>query len=159
MEKGYLRYECECTEMNACHDCFFPVVIQGKEYILFRKALYGFILADTETLTEEFSYFPAAVLNGGESYIITHAESFRDLIIFDGCWWGAPYMYYVCDPLLMRFADLTTSLGVFSEDHGIRIENGLLTLHGEDEQGQPVSVTLTEDRLRRILREKGTETL
>ena len=44
MEKDGLRYRCEGIERT--HWDFFPVIVDGRSYILFSKPLYGFTLID-----------------------------------------------------------------------------------------------------------------
>jgi hypothetical protein len=159
MEKGDLCCRYECVEIQCCHDTFFPVTLLGKHYLLVRKTLYGFTLVDTETLCETYNYFPSAVLEGQESYIIADAHSFEDLLIFDGCYWACPYVYFLCDPVRNRFADLSAAYGLLASDNGIQPHDGQLTLIGEDNEGEIKSVTVTGQELRILLRDSGMDSI
>ena len=43
-EKGDLKYECDFYDRHHYERDFFPVVLNGRRFICFRKALYGFTL-------------------------------------------------------------------------------------------------------------------
>ena len=99
LQKGNLKYESECVETHNWEYSFFCITLYERKFICFRKTLYGFTLLDTNTLLEEYDYFPAKVLDGKESFIIVDAKSFGNLIIFDGCYWACEYSYFA---LIMR---------------------------------------------------------
>ena len=82
LEKGDLKYECDCFDRHRWDNMFYPLNMNGNEYLLFRKTLYGFTLLNTDTLTETYDYFPEIVLNGEESFIIVDAKMLGDVIIF-----------------------------------------------------------------------------
>ena len=154
MEKDGLRYECVGIERPRWD--FFPVTVDGRSYILFSKTLYGFTLIDPDTLTEAFDYFPEKVLHDKESFIITHAQTFGKYLIFDGCYWGAPYAFAALDPVQMRFVSLTEAYGVLAGDHTARIQGDELLLKGENVDGEPTEITVSASDLDRLMTERGT---
>lgn len=154
LEKDGLRYECEGIERPRWD--FFPVTVDGRSYILFSKTLYGFTLLDAETLTEITDFFPEKVMNGEESFIITHAQSFGKYLILDGCYWGAPYEFAALDPAQMRFVSLTEAYGVFAGDHTARIQGDELLLKGENLEHKPAEITVSASDLDRLMTERGT---
>ena len=50
LQKGDLKYDCECIEANNYADLFTQLTHNGKSYLMFRKTLYGFTLIDPDTL-------------------------------------------------------------------------------------------------------------
>ena len=154
LEKDGLRYECEGIERPRWD--FYPVTVDGCPCILFSKTLYGFTLLDAETLTEAFDFFPEKVMNGEESFIITHAQSFGKYMILDGCYWGAPYEFAALDPAQMRFVSLTEAYGVFAGDHTARIQGDELLLKGENLEHKPAEITVSMTDLDRLMIERGT---
>jgi hypothetical protein len=154
LEKDGLRYECEGIERPRWE--FYPVTVDGCPCILFSKTLYGFTLLDAETLTEITDFFPEKVMNGEESFIITHAQSFGKYLILDGCYWGAPYEFAALDPAQMRFVSLTEAYGVFAGDHTARIQGDELLLKGENLEHKPAEITVRASDLNRLMTERGT---
>ena len=83
---GDLTYECDCCDKHNYETDFHPVVLNGQNYIIFRKSLYGFTIIDAETPAVVFEYFPEIVLQGEESFIITDVKQLDELLIFEGCY-------------------------------------------------------------------------
>ncbi len=155
LQKGEYKYEFDSVETYNGNTSFFNVTINGRSFILFRKTLYGFTLLDSDTLQEEYEYFPAKVLEGEESFIITDAKSFGNLIIFDGCYWACPYMFFAYDYSQKRFFNLSEEFGVYPEDK-IIIKNDTLIISGLNEDEEPLEVTVTQDEIYSLLDQKGT---
>lgn len=155
MEKDGLRYRCEGIERT--HWDFFPVTVEGRPYILFSKTLYGFTLIDPETLTEYVDFFPEKVMDGEESFIITHARSYGKYLILDGCYWGAPYEFAALDPTHMRYVSLTEAYGVLAGDHTAAVSEDSLLLRGMSLTDDPVTVTVyvTEKDIDRLMATVG----
>lgn len=80
----------DCIERPMTPYFFF---YNNEPYMLYRQSLYGYSIVGLETLTE-FNYFPDEAMFG-ESFIITSATLFHDILVFEGCFWGAPYGYRV----------------------------------------------------------------
>ena len=156
MEKGALRYTCELWERHN-DQCFYPITLEGKTYLCFRKTLYGFTLLDTDTLLEAYDFFPEEVLWGDESFIICGAQSLGDLILFDGCYWACPYSYIVYDHKTRRFYDLYDAYHLQCGDGDGRVEGDTFCFSGRDQEDKKVEVCVTKEELYRFLAEKGTE--
>ncbi len=154
LEKNGYRYECEGVERT--HWEFFPVTVAGRRCILFSKTLYGFTLLDAETLTEVSDFFPENVLHDKESFIITHAQTFGKYLIFDGCYWGAPYEFAALDPAQMRFVSLTKAYGILAGDHTARVQGDKLLLKGETVDYESSEITVSASDLDRLMAERGT---
>ncbi len=156
MKKGGLSYEFTTIDRHNWPKAFYPVTIDGTHYLCFRKTLYGFTLLNTETF-EDFDFFPEKVLGGEESYIIVDAVSFGNFIVFDGCYWGAPYVFYVYDHQNKRFLDLYETLGLYSHGDvsGATVQENVLLLKCENQDFDPVTLTLTYEELTHLLNEKG----
>ncbi len=154
LEKNGYRYECEGVERT--HWDFFPVTVGGKSLILFSKTLYGFTLLDAGTLTEVYDFFPEKVLHDKESFIITHARTFGKYLIFDGCYWGAPYEFAAFDPTQMRFVSLTEAYGVLAGDHTAEARGDVLILKGENMEYEPAEIAVRASDLDRLMAERGT---
>lgn len=149
LEKGEHQRQFECVDLSSGRGLFHGLTLWGKDYLFFKRTLYGFILLNAKTLQTEYEYFPQKVLEGEESFIITEALSFGDLLIFAGCYWAAPYEYFVCDPKSMRFFALSKKYGIESAGNGtMKVQGDTLLLTGEsihnEEQEILVSLTLKE---------------
>ncbi len=156
MKKGNLTYEYTAVDDHNWEETFYPVTVSGTDYLCFRKTLYGFTLLNTETF-EDFDFFPEKVLSGEESYIIVEASSFGDVIVFDGCYWGSPYVFYIYDHQNKRFLDLYEALGLYSHGDvpGATVHENLLTMKCQNQDFVPVTLNLTYEEVTRLLREKG----
>lgn len=154
LEKDGLRYECEGIERPRWD--FFPVTVSGRVCLLFSKTLYGFTLIDPDTLTEITDFFPERVMNGEESFIITHAQSYGKYLILDGCYWGAPYEFAALDPAQMRFVSLTEAYGVLAGDHTAAVSGDSLILQGTSPAYASMTVTVTEREIDRLMSQYGT---
>lgn len=156
LQKDGMTYEFTAVDDHNWENPFYPVTISGTDYLCFRKTLYGFTLLNTETF-EDFDFFLEKVLDGKESYIIADAASFENLIVFDGCYWGAPYVFYIYDHQSKRFLDLYETLGLYS--HGdlpsASVFENALVLKCENQGFEPVTLTLTYEELTHLLNEKG----
>ncbi len=152
LQKGNLKYECECIDRHAWDDMFYPLNLNGKTYLCFRKTLYGFTFLDAETLVEEYDYFPEEVIGGHESFIIVDAKMLGDIIIFDGCYWACPYSCVAYDFRSGLFVNLSLEYGIGSADSESEIKDGALILHGAD---GAYNKTVTHSDISRLLKEKG----
>lgn len=132
------------------------MTVDGIEYLCFRKTLYGFTLLNTATF-EVFDFFPEKVLGGEESYIFVEAVSFGDFIIFDGCYWGSPYVFFIYSHKNKRFLDLFHTAGLYSAGAVLcaTVHEQILTLKCKNKLHLPETVTFTLEELHRIMTEKG----
>lgn len=153
--KDGLKYTCTCVDTHNWEDCFYSITYHGIEYICFRKTLYGFTLLNAATLEEEFDYFPTEVLEGQESYIVVDAKSFADLIVFDGCYWAGPYVYYTYDHEKKRFLDLSEAYD-FTSENKMEVMGDALVLTGTNQDDEVVKLSLTKEKIYHLLDEKGT---
>ena len=151
LEKGNLKYECECIDRHPWDDMFYPLNLNGKTYLCFRKTLYGFTFLDAETLVEEYDCFPEKVIDGDESFIIVDAKMLGDIIIFDGCYWAYPYSCVAYDHRSGFFVNLSLEYGIGNTHSESEIKDGGLVLHGEDGEYNKL---LTYDDIRQLLKEK-----
>ena len=154
LEKNGFRYECEGVDRNRWD--FFPVTVDGRPCILFSKTLYGFTLLDAADLTEITDFFPVKVMNGEESFIITHAGSFGRYLIFEGCYWGCDYIYAAYEPATRCFADLSRAYGVLPGDHHARVWGGFLHLLGDTPDQETNEVKIKETDIFSLMAERGT---
>ncbi len=152
LQKGNLKYECECIDRHAWDDMFYPLNLNGKTYLCFRKTLYGFTFLDAETLVEEYDYFPEEVIGGHESFIIVDAKMLGDIIIFDGCYWACPYSCVAYDRRSEIFVNLSLEYGLGNTHSESEIKDGRLILHVEDGE---YNKTVTHSDISRLLKEKG----
>ena len=154
LEKDGLRYRCEGIERPLWD--FFPVTVDGRPCILFSKTLYGFTLLDAETLTEITDFFPEKVMNGEESFIITHAGSFGEYLIFEGCYWGCDYIYAAYEPATRRFVDLSQAYGILPGDHYAQMWGGYLHLLGDTPDKETYEIKIKETDISSLMTERGT---
>lgn len=152
-------YECDCIDMHNWNKLFFPVTLSGQDYLIFRKTLYGFTLINAYTLEEAYDYFPEKVCDGGEAYIFTHAMSFCDLVVFDGCFWAFPYMHAVYDYSSKRFVLLYNEFGLEADDGDWTVQGDTLILPCRTTDGEKTELKITADEFRRMISDKGTENL
>lgn len=156
MKKGDMSYEFTAIDRHDWENAFWPVTVNASTYLCFRKTLYGFTLLNTETF-EDYDFFPEKVLDGKESYIVVSAVPFGDYIVFDGCYWGAPYVFYIYDHPNRRFLDLYDALGVYSAGDipSAKAHENALTLKCENQARTPVTLNLSCGELEYLLNEKG----
>lgn len=155
LEKGDLKYECECIDRHGWDNMFYPLNINGKSYLCFRKTLYGFTFLDSETLVEEYDFFPEKVLGGEESFIIVDAKMLGDIIIFDGCYWACPYACIAYDHRAGVFVNLSEEYGI-TDDEAV-IYDDVLVLRGSDCNDNKKEATVSIDEIRLLLKNKGCE--
>lgn len=153
--KDGLEYTCACVDKHNWEDSFYSVTYHGIVYICFRKTLYGFTLLNVATLEEACDYFPSEVLEGYESYIMVNARSFGDLIIFDGCYWAGPYIYYAYDHAQKRFLNLSEAYD-FTSENKFEVIDDTLVLTGTNENDEVIELTLKREEIYRLLNKKGT---
>ncbi len=154
LEKDGLRYRCEGIERPRWD--FFPVTVEGRSCILFSKTLYGFTLLDAETLTEITDFFPEKVMNGEESFIITHAGSFGEYLIFEGCYWGCDSIYAAYEPATHRFLNLSQAYGILPGDHYAQMWGDSLHLLGDTPDKETYEVKIKETDISSLMTERGT---
>lgn len=157
LTKGSLKYECFCIDHHSWADLFFLLHLEGKSYLCFRKTLYGFTLIDTETLVEEYDYFPKQVLEGQESFIFINAQAFRNFIVFDGCYWACPYSYYVYDSKNKKFLSIFERFDLFSGDNGVTVTEDKLILDCTDEDDRCITLTLSFEKLCELMETHGRD--
>ena len=150
LEKNGNTYKCECIDVHDWDNMFYPLTLNNTDYLCFRKTLYGFTLINTDTLTEEFDYFPENVINDDESFIITEAMSFSDIIVFIGCYWADSYSYYAYDNTRHLFLNLSKEFHISADDGSAIIDKDKLILTSEDSQ-----ISITDENLNRLITEKG----
>lgn len=153
-EKNGLKYECVCIDQHHWDNSLFPLKINGKDYLCFRKTLYGFTLLNAETLTEEYDYFPEAVVTGDESFIIADAKSFSDLVIFYGCYWACPYGCYAYDHSQKRFVCISLESVIYDSDPP-EIIGDKLVLKCVTKDGAEKEISLSEKDIRALLASNG----
>jgi hypothetical protein len=154
LKKDGCRYECEGVDRNRWD--FYPVTVNGKPCILFSKTLYGFTLLDAETLTEITDFFPEKVMNGEESFIVTHAGSFGGYLIFEGCYWGCDSIYAAYEPATHRFLNLSQAYGILPGDHYAQMWGGSLHLLGDTPDKETYEVKIKETDISSLMTERGT---
>lgn len=142
LTKGERKYECFCIDEHQWDDLFSFLQLDGKQYLCFRKTLYGFTLIDAETLAEAYDYFPSQVLEGHESFIIFNAWGYRNFIVFNGCWWACPEVYYIYDYRNKKVLDVFNVFSVFSHNGEVSIENDELVLDCTDDDDRIVKLRL-----------------
>lgn len=116
MKRGDLTYACDFCDTHNYEKDFYPVTLNGQQFICFRKTLYGFTLVDADTLTEEYEYFPQSVIAGGESFIITDVKQLDGLLIFEGCYWACPDECFAFDYEKKLFLNLSKIYDIVSLD-------------------------------------------
>lgn len=160
LTKGDKTYECNFYDEHSYGSSFFPVTINEKAYLLFRKTLYGFTLLDADTLTEAYNYIPENVKKGEESFIITGANQLGKLLIFDGCYWAAPYECYVYDYEKKLFANISTTFGIDSLEE-IEVKDDTLYISGyafiDDEESKTVEKIISAEELNIQISENGVK--
>lgn len=156
LSKKEYKYEFDSVDIYSWKNNFYPLKLNDKDLICFRKTLYGFTFLNKDTLKEEFEFFPEKVLNGDESFIIVNAKSFKDLVIFDGCYWACPYGYYAFDYKTKKFLNLSNEFDIWaSDDFECEIENNLLILKGVGSDERFAEIHLDYDKLKNLISRKG----
>ncbi len=151
-EKNGLKHECDCY---GALNIYLPVRVNGRDCVLFSKTLYGFTLLDAEALTEIYEYFPKAVLDGEESFIVAEVKQLDDILIFGGCYWAAPEECFAFDYHKKLFFNVSQELGILSNER-IAVCGDVLILTGTDENGEEVEKSVSKQELCRLIEEKGT---
>lgn len=142
LTRGEHKYECFCIHEHQWDELFSFLQLDGKQYLCFRKTLYGFTLIDAETLEEAYDYFPSQVLDGHESFIFLNAWGYRNFIVFNGCWWACPEVYYIYDYRNKKVLDVFETFSVFSHNGEVAIENDELVLECTDDDDRIVKLRL-----------------
>jgi len=153
LSKNGLTLEFDCIESNRYEDMFCPVMLNGKSFLCYRKTLYGFSLLDPDSF-EEYEYFPEKVMHGEESFIIASAVSFGEIIIFEGCYWAAPYTAFAYDHKNNKFLDLSEEYG-FSSLDSVEISDSLLLINASDRNDESLRIRIEYKELCRRILEKG----
>ena len=144
-----LVYTCEDIYSDA--GTFFYFFFRGGEaFLMFRKDdLYGYTILNLDR-AEEYNYFPD-IERAGESFIIVDAQLWGDILLLDGCFWGAPYIRYLLD-LKTHKTHRLTERGV--GEYGAVIEDGVLTLHFAE--GEPKTERFSYRDLEKLLEKSRT---
>lgn len=137
-----------CPNMLDRCDLLYFFNYNGQDYLLFRKDLYGYALLNLETL-EEHNYFPSAVVEHDESFIVTDAHLFRDILILEGCFWACPYSCYLLDLKTFKTHDLRRE--TFNSNDNIQIKENSATIIYYDDDDNPDPVTYSYEELSALL--------
>lgn len=156
MKRGEMTYTFTAIDRHDWENAFYAVSIADTSYLCFRKTLYGFTLLNTETF-EDYDFFPEKVLGGEESYIAVSAVPFGDYIVFDGCYWGAPYVFYIYDHQNKRFLDLYEVFGLYSAGDvpGVKIDRDTLSLKCHNQNFDSVTLNLSKEEITNLLNQQG----
>jgi len=152
LSKNGLTCEFDCIESNRYDNMFCPVTLNGKTFLCHRKTLYGFSLLDPDSFVE-YEYFPEKVMRGEESFIISSAVSFGDIIIFEGCYWAAPYIAFAYDHKNNKFLDLSEEYGFFSSD-SVEVADELLLIDTFNDKDESLKIRIEYKELCRCILEK-----
>lgn len=120
-------YKTTIVDDHYWENYIYPITIDNKKYLFFRKTLYGFTILDINSFQEE-NYFPEEVYQDEEAYIITDVIQFKDILIFDGCFWGSQYFNIVYDLKTKKFLDVFQKFKIFSEN--IKILDDYIIING-----------------------------
>ncbi len=145
-KNGDLKYECDFCDIHSYESGFYPIILDSKRFICFRKALYGFTLLNADTLSTEYEYFPKSILSGGESFIIADTKQLDTLLIFEGCYWGRPYECFLFDYDEKLFLNVSQLCGLFSLDE-IVLQDDELILYGTDESESKKQFSVSKENL------------
>ena len=152
--KGNLRYECDFCDQHDYENDFYPITLNGQNFLCFRKTLYGFTLLNADTLSVEFEYFPECVLDGEESFIVVDGKQFNHLLIFEGCYWACPYECFAFDYDKKLFLNVSELCGLTSLDE-TAIQDNMLILYGTDQKDANVQCVVSAEDLRIALTQHG----
>jgi hypothetical protein len=143
LKKGDLMYECDFCDEHDYETDFYPIILNGRRFICFRKTLYGFTLINADTLSIEYEYFPESVTRGEESFIITDVKQLDNLLIFEGCYWACPYECFVFDYDKKLFLNVSKLYGLFSLEK-TELRDGKLVIYATDEIGAEKQITVSK---------------
>ena len=152
--KGNLSYECDFCDQHDYENDFYPITLNGRRFLCFRKTLYGFTLLNADTLSVEFEYFPECVLDGEESFIVADGKQFNHLLIFEGCYWACPYECFAFDYDKKLFLNVSELCGLTSLDE-TAIQDNKLILYGTDPKDANVQCVVSAEDLRIALTQHG----
>ena len=147
---------CEYT----CNEYFmkpYPYKYGGKRFVLFKKDLYGYTILNLETL-EEYNYFPSDVLypdnkNFGEAFIITDAIIFKDILIFEGCYWGGPYEYWLLSLKDYKTYPLSIEKKIYNiKNDGLIIDGSSVTILAESQDKKDLTLNFSYEELNTYLK-------
>ena len=154
-KKDSLTYECELCDKHCYQNAFFPLIINGRRFICFRKTIYGFTLIAADTLSEEYEYFPEYVLDGEESFIIADVKQMDSLLIFDGCYWAFPYECFAFDCNSKLFLNVSEICDIASVDK-TEVKSETLTIYGNDKSGRAKEAYISKKDILFHVKNKGT---
>lgn len=152
--KGNLSYECDFCDQHDYENDFYPITLNGRRFLCFRKTLYGFTLLNADTLSVEFEYFPECVLDGEESFIVADGKQFNHLLIFEGCYWACPYECFAFDYDKKLFLNVSELCGLTSLDE-TAIQDNKLILYGTDPKDANVQRVVSAEDLMITLTQHG----
>ena len=153
-KKDDLTYECDFCDDHNYENCFFPIFINGKRLICFRKTLYGLSLINADTLSMEYEYFPEAVARGEESFIITVVKQLDNILIFEGCYWACPYECFAFDYDQKRFLNVSAMSNIASLDKTVT-QNDRLIIHGTDKNNAKAEFAISKQDLISCINKHG----
>lgn len=143
-----------CENMYYHRELLYFYNYNGQDYLLFRKNdLYGYTLLNLEKL-EEYNYFPSAVLEEKESFIITDAHIFNDILICEGCIWGCPYTCYLLD--LKTFKTHCLERDIYATKDCVQIKDNCAVIVYYDENNNPDTVVYTYEELKDFLEQSNS---
>lgn len=153
-KRGNLIYQCDFCDEHNYESCFYPVTLNGSNFICFRKTLYGFTLMNADTLDIEYEYFPEKIFDGEESFIITDVKQLDNLLIFEGCYWAWPYECFAFDFANKLFLNVSRMCDLFSLDKTV-LQNNQLLIYSTDANDTKKQITLSKQDLILGIREHG----
>lgn len=158
LKKGDLKYECEFCDRHKYADGFYPIMLNGQQFICFSKTIYGFVFMNADTLTVEYEYFPQCVVEEGESFeesfIIVDVKQLGDIFIFKGCYWAAPYESFAFDYSKKLFLNLSQYFGPCHSGK-TAIKGDELIMYGTDEAYSKKQVTVSKQEISDALNKFG----
>ncbi len=140
-----------------------PLTLGDRHYILFRRTLYGYTLLDTADLAHPtLDYFPSAVLDGSEAFIICNAYPLGPLIVLEGCHWACSWLdVFILDPISGRTLHLnaTANFEDIVDDSIITTPDTLTLLTrtiAPDESTPAIPRTFSLKDIQKLLATQGT---
>lgn len=143
-----------CDNMYYHRELLYFYHYNRQNHLLFRKNdLYGYTLLNLETL-EEYTYFPDTVINEHESFIITDAHIFQDILICEGCIWACPYTCYLIDLKTHKTFGIWRTL--YNSKACVQIKDDRAVIVYEDEEQNPEPVSYHYEELKNLLEQSNS---
>lgn len=148
---GKLSYECN----DVYNTRYFYFTHNSNDFLLFCKdKLYGYTILNLDTL-EEINYFPSNIVdnwqkNSAESFIIYDAMKWNYVLLLEGCFWAGPTMCCLFDLNTFKTYLIDNEEWRSVAEHGIIINDDVLTLKYDDEE-MPASSSYTYEQVKALL--------